>query len=426
MKRNILQIVFLGAFFLTLLFVPGYWISLGGKYTEQSYLEGRRLSALPSLSYKDFKLAVKRVLQGKVKEAGELFFDQFIDRSFQMKFENAAPEQFPYRIQAIRAAKSLERGMIDLAYLFLDDPAVPAGAQSNLYVMRDSSSLISPVRSFSPATRINLNKRIKNYAELIRLYPNQNFYLFYFQRLLDAPVHPLLKYSYNPDAGKSYQYFKANKPEGLIMGDLMLSGMDDHIKYFFRTDHHWNIRGACHAYQEIYKMLAARNPAMGPVLKCEGFKTVPGVRFLGSLARSTLYPIQPEGFEVANLTLPPYRVISNGRVTYYDKGTQDLPENDSGDPYEDLYGLYFGKGTPLKEYIVENGIHRNALILGNSFIKPLESYLSSHYHHTVFINMGVNNKYSLGDILQKYQIDDIIIIGDLDLALSDEDWIINK
>jgi hypothetical protein len=425
MKKYFLQILFLSIFGLALLSVPVYWISLGGKFPENSKIEGRHLSTFPSLSYKNFKIAIKYVLRGKTKEAGDAFFNQFIDRSFQTKFEVATADQFPARITAIQIAKGLERGMIRLAYLFLSDPAIPADTQSNLYVMRDSSRLIYGVKLFTPAVKAMIDTRVQNYTELIQLYPKQKFYVFYFQRLFDSPYHPLINYFNNVDSGQSFQYFKDNKPQKLILGDLLFSGIDDHINYFFNTDHHWNIRGACRAYLEIYKMLAIGYPAISPAMKCDEFITVPDVMFLGSLARETLYPIQPEKFEISDVSLPPYRKIIDRNVTYYTAGPQQLIKNLSHNPYTGLYVKFYGLHVPLKEYIFDNRSQRNAMIIGDSFVNSIEPYLASHYNHTYFVDFRGYEHFSLGEFLKEYHVDDIIIIGDNDVALTDLSWMIN-
>jgi hypothetical protein len=147
--------------------------------------------------------------------------------------------------------------------------------------------------------------------------------------------------------------------------------------------------------------------------------------FLGSLARQSLYPVQAEKFEIANVKLPPYRVISNGKVTYHDQNPQNLTTNSSSNPYTNYYDVYFGVNTPLEEYIFENGSHRNAIIISDSYVHPIAPYLAYHYNHTYFVDFRGYNNFSLGDLLKKYQVDDVIVIGDNVVAFTDEGWIIN-
>jgi hypothetical protein len=425
MIKKILQILFLGLVCLILIIVPGYRIALGGRYQQISYIDGRKLATFPIPSIKKFKLALISIRQGKIKEAGDLFFNQFIDRSFQKYFEKAAADQFPFRIPAIQIAKLFEREMINLAYIFQNDPAIPADTHSELYVMRDSSLLLNSVNTFSPDVKASIDTRIQNYVDLVRLYPEQKFYLFYLQRLYDSPYHPLLKYYNNGDVGQSFQYFKDNKPKGLILGDFLFSSFEDQINYFFRTDHHWNIRGACLGYQEIYKMLSTGYPTISSLLNCDKFITIPNFTFLGSQARQTLYPVQADKFEIANVTLPAYRAISNGVVTYHDQGPQKVISNSCSDPYCDLYGIYFGANIPLEEYIFDNESHLNAIIIHDSYVNPIKPYLAYHYNHTYFVDFRGFVNFSLGDLLKKYQIDDVIIIGDNKLTLTSKDWLIN-
>jgi len=74
-----------------------FWGLTGGNWLEESQLEGRFLSTFPVLSYRDFKTAVKRIFQRMPEEAGDIFFNQLLDKRYQQEFSKAVKEQFPGR-----------------------------------------------------------------------------------------------------------------------------------------------------------------------------------------------------------------------------------------------------------------------------------------------------------------------------------------
>jgi hypothetical protein len=211
-----------------------YWFSLNGHWIKDSILEDRELAVFPQLSTRDFKTAMKRIHQGLYAEARDLFFDQFIDTDFQRKVNKASAEQMLMRIPLVETSRAFERGIIQSAYLPLADKALPTSFNSDIYVARDNSCLMQDPAFFTDADRDAVDARIANYEELLKKFPNINFYVFNIETLPYSPYHPEAPFFPQADAGRSLQYFLAHKPANLTFENFALTSFQDYQDKFFR------------------------------------------------------------------------------------------------------------------------------------------------------------------------------------------------
>lgn len=410
--------------FIILVSVPLLWISLEENVSVVSRIENRSLIAFPSLTFRDFKTAVKRILQGRLEEANQLFFGQFLDRSFQQNIEKAASDQFPFRLDLINITKGVDREVIYLAYSFLSDPVIPADRATGFFVMRDESLLImGPVR-FNQDTRAIIDERIENYAALIEKYPEINFYVYNIQLLQASEYYPMNQYFSDADHGQGLEYFENNIPDSLFMGKMTLSSMEDYFYHFYRTDHHWNIYGILRGYNEIHDLLARNYTDITPALIPVRYVTFPDIQFAGSLARKSFYFLSEE-FEVAEFDFPPYVIMEDGKEINQNHFDTYLRGDYQTTPYLNQYSMFYGNDKALLEYISENGSKRNLLIIGSSFANPLEPLLTSHYHHTYSVDMRHYTDFSFSQFISEHPVDDVLILGDNPVSFSSNKWIIN-
>lgn len=416
-------------FFLVLFSVPVYWV-IPKESNQQalSLIEARSLEEFSNTGG-NLETEVTEVIRKEPKNAIEKIFDryvgQFLNRSLQTVIEKSASDGFPQRLSAISLSKAIDRVIINLVYGNFRDPAIPADMQSGLYVMRDKSFIIREPSKYDESIRKIIDDRIENYKLIISEHPNIDFFLFYYEQLEFSAYHPLNQFFKDSDRGQSFLYFEKNIPPGFIFGKKLLSSYEEHTKYYYRTDHHWNIHGALLAYDGIYELLAQNYPEISLPLKHDDLITFPGIEFLGAFARKTLYPIRAEKFEVLRFELPPYKIFVNGQESAYNKSIQYLAGNYSTVPYTNHYGEYFGEPEALVEYVVDNNSNRNLLIIGNSCSRPLQPMLAYHYHHTYNIDLREYKDFSLSKFLSNYQVDDILILAGNVVGFTNDQWIIN-
>jgi len=415
-------------FFIIILAVPVYWVARGKIEPQRSLMEYRTLAVFPRLEFTDFKMSVKRILQGKFGEANELFFKQFTDQAYQKLFQRAVTEQLPFRSAGIQLSKNLSRVTTRVAYAFQDDPAIPADNRTGVYEIRDEAILIPEPETFRKADRKDIDNKIANYDTSIKLHQNQNFYAFYIEVIEDSAYNPVNEHIFTADAGQSFQYFMENKPDGLMVESLLLNSFEDHAEYFYNTDHHWNVHGMLLGYEKIYNMLAQNYPGITPMQQHDTIYTFPDIEFHGRWARAVFYQIKPgDIFEVPLLDLPPYMILdSDGNEITYNHKDEYLAGEYSRAPFADHYIEYNGKDVNFLEYIFNNGTDRNLLIIGDSFTNAIEPLLASHYHHSYAVDIRHFPDYyfSLSEFLSTHDVDDILVLGGPSVVMHQWRWTI--
>ncbi len=424
MKNNLLQLFFLIAFCFVIFSVPVFWLSQNGNWIPTSPVENRSLQRFPSLPLHDFRIGISKLIKGNFLETYNFILEPFISRSFQAQLDQAVKDQFPFRIFLTTLSKSIERLLIKASYSFVFDPAFPASLTSNYYILKSQPFYIQPPAIFKDSKKQIIDKRIENYAQIIKEHPDVNFYGFYFERMAFAPFNPMARFYPNADNGRSYKYFSLNKPEGLIVSEMHLKDLEDYQAKFFRTDHHWNIRGAWQAYEVVYEMLMKKYPEISPKLILKEFKSIPGLKFCGSYARRTLYPCSPDIFEYAEVSLPKFTTFVNGEEKPFGNKNDYLDGNFSHDKFANHYAEFFGPVVALVEYRFENTSDRNLLIIGGSYKQAMQEFVASHYKNTYAVDLREYEDFSLGKFIKDKKIDDVLVVGDI-IIYGRQGWLIN-
>ena len=417
---------FLSIFFVILLAVPIYWLTKGEIATEESLVEARTLVALQPKSSPNLQRALDLIEEGKLREAAEILINLFTSKSFVNKFEQATSDQFPFRMPAIQFSKILDRGIIKSAYSIVSDPIIPADMTNVIYIDAANNQLIHSPTLFNETTRELIDERIKNYEDLIQAHPEQKFYVYYHQTLHNSNFHPMNQYFPDADKGQSIVYFEDHLPEGLTLEKFLLTSLDDHLKYYYRTDHHWNVYGILHAYEDIYDMISKDFVEISPMLEYKKIVVFPEIDFLGYMARRTFYPIDGDEFAVEIIDIPSHVMLESGqevkespRLVYF-KGQYSMI------PFTNHFNEFYGNVADLIEYTFENDSDRNLLIFGSSFRYALDPLLASHYKKTYCVDLRYYTDFSLSDFLAKHDVDDILIVGDNEVALQNTElWKIN-
>lgn len=416
MKKIIHWILFI-PFLLLVLSPLSYWVSRNGSRDQYSELEVRNLAQFPEINPDSFQANPNN------RNCPEDELCVF-DRSLQKAVDDALSDQFPLRIKLIQLARALERYQIHAAYALLPDPAIPADLDNDYLIMRDEPVFIQYPLPRSWVSTQTINERIDNYQQVMDKYPGIHFSIFYLERMAFAPYNPAAEYFSGSDKRSSFHYFMENKPDGLGISTLLLDNYQDFKQNFFRTDHHWNARGAWQGYQRIYDMLAENYPEISPKLQLKEFRTVEGVNFCGSYARRTLVPCQPEPFEVAIVDLPPYRSFIDGEEQPVGNRQEYLAGDFESEIYTNHYAQYYGFVEDQITFEFDNGSDRNLLIIGNSYTQAVQLFIAAHYHRTYIVNFRENSDFNLAEFLENHQVDDVLILGDI-LTYGRAEWVID-
>lgn len=421
MRRSNKPYLFLIVIFsLMILSVLPYWFLRGPNPYQRSWLEGRYLEDFQILN-RGFKTALVELVRGNPENAKQLFSEQFVLMNFQADLESAAMDQFPFRYALIQSAKTIDRGLISAAYLFLPDPAIPADMRSEFFITRDRSAIMFSPTIYDQGVLQQIDSRIENYAALIGAYPDIHFNVYYIERLQNTPYHPLDSMSDNFERGRYYQYFIERIPPGLVVEKFDIDSYESYFENFYHTDHHWNTLGVLSAYQEIHAMLAKNYPEISEPKVYDDFITFDDIKFQGSEARKSFHSIS-EPFTVVDYDLGPYQVFENGQEVVYGGSTEYFNHHYVLDPYFNHYEAFYGGDRALLEFVFENTPDRNLLVIGNSYDNALLPLLASHYHHTYDVDLRYYPDFKMGDFLAEHPVDDVLIIGENSFAFSSQKY----
>ena len=315
-------------------------------------------------------------------------------------------------------------------YVF-DESVIKIGeiGSTDVFLTEKTGVLFPGPRRFRASEREVLDEKIKQYRKIIRNHPELNFYAFYLELIQFSEHNPVNGDYPNADAGQSLEYFLANKPKDLTFETLPLNSFQDHINYYFRTDHHWNVHGMLAGYERIYNMLEKNYKDMSPMKVPRKMHTFRNIEFVGTWARELGYEAEPEPFEVAVMDLPPYKVFdsSGNEIDYGHK--DEYFEGMYGDEfYTDHYIDFYGADDiGYLKIVSQNGSDRNLLIIGDSFANSIEPLIASHYYHTYCIDIRRLPDYyfSISEFLAEHEVDDVLILGGAEVVLFTWRWTIN-
>jgi hypothetical protein len=428
-KDNLLKKVtpfVLTLFFIILLFVPFSLVTNFGSAPAESVVEARTLVALEPASNPNLSRAMTFFEEGNFRAAFEILLNLYTSASFVNNFEQATNDQFPFRMSIIQFSKALDRQLIKLAYSATRDTVIPADTTSDIYFDSENNQLVFSPTLFNESIVTQIDERVQNYKELIKANPNHSFSVYYHQTLHNSEFHPLTEVFSDADKGQGINYFEKNLPDNLSLKKFMLTSMDDHLQYYYRTDHHWTVDAILLAYEEIHDLLSSNYPEISPILEIKSTHQFEDIEFLGLLARRTFFPIKGDDFSVEIVDFPPNEMYIRGNLITADLRSRYFSGDYSMIPYTNHFNEFYGNVTYLIEYRYDNDSNRNLLIIGSSFRNALDPLLASHYNHTYCIDLRYNTNFSLSEFLAEHDVDDILIIGDNAVAFEDiEYWKIN-
>jgi hypothetical protein len=182
----------------------------------------------------------------------------------------------------------------------------------------------------------------------------------------------------------------------------------------YKTDHHLNAWGADFLYKQVLDLLPPPDGAGSTASDSVRYRTLPGVRFYGSIARKALgYTGICDTVEVADLDLPEMTVTVDG---------QPLPRT-SREDYErgiipagrfyNHYGGCFGTDYGVVTYTCPSAPPRTLLSVGDSFDNCIEPMLASHYRTAYF----VDRRHYMRDLGEPFDIDAFIVAKSVDDVL---------
>ncbi len=189
---------------------------------------------------------------------------------------------------------------------------------------------------------------------------------------------------------------------------LKIGSVEDHQKYFYKSDEHWKAAGAYQGYVDIIDMIS-KDYELGPIKEIEK-EIVYDREFKGNISSKI-------GMVGSSDKLEDYILKGLGEYDYFANGNKiDLNEakelyaaNGNDTVYSD-YDLYFGDNYFLREFDFHQDDKPNILIFADSYINTNMSWIASHFNKTLIIDLRAKpNDFNLDYYINEYDIDIALI-----------------
>ena len=198
--------------------------------------------------------------------------------------------------------------------------------------------------------------------------------------------------------------FINNINSNIKVSEFKVDNEADYQKYFYKTDHHYNMDGALLSYYQILEMLNKKDNKSYQV-------TAHKINYLGSMAKSSYLKDINDNFYTSDFNLNNYDILVDGKIndTYKPKDIKI-----SSNPFYDEYVHYYNGLFGLVTYDFHKNNNDNLLILEDSYGWQIDDLIASHYDKTYRIDLRYynfnNSKLSLNEFIKENNIKDVLFI----------------
>ncbi len=370
-------------FLLIILLIGGISI-LFGPQKDMSEAEKRTLSTTSNIVLNaDIDTSINNVLKDQFFQRDNLMKVYYNSKLFFNKVANKT-------LDFIRGVKNGET--ISADYTYLTDNIIDIGDGyliNNILVYDEENYKLTCQRGY------NLN-------EVSLKYPDIKMYVYFPTKLEEILEVGDTNYGLNYRQG-----FLRELNENITYSALNITTIDEHKEYFYKTDFHWNGKGAYLGYSDIINMIGQDFDIGNPKeIKEEITYDYPwqgGTS--GEIAHTgdSDYIIDLELQDIGD-----YTYYVNGVESEYASAKKYYKEHGNDTEYSD-YDFYFGDNSFERRFEFNNKSKPNILIFCDSLSNVTQEWIASHFNTTVFIDLRANDgSFNLDELLKKYDIDIIL------------------
>lgn len=341
----------------------------------------------------------------------DLSVDQIEDGLFMSEFETYYTDHFPSRDRWLSAYVSIQ--------MLTNQSSI-----NDLHILEDD--WIMPVISTAGQKKSDMDEAISKIDEFSSFLEKQDIEFYYFalphKRTTLAFLYPTY---FNVNDEKDLNYFFTELEDR----DIVAINMVEHFKnqfteeelksLYFKTDHHWNMRGAFEGYKIIIKSLEQHSDHFisdGDDLLKESYSLEcisANKTFKGSLNRQLYMKVNTSDDDqnMCIMNREPlfsnYEVIADGeKVSAFDLFASHL---ESQKPDEYTYGNIFTYDKAEIEII--NPARKdgaNLLVIKNSYTNPLTFHLAQNFYKTVIFDPRHYDEMTLNEYIEQNDFDIVI------------------
>lgn len=348
--------------------------------------------------------------------------------SFQTSLESATGDRLPGLTLIVKNYRDISRIIEKLSLQFFPEswaPVLPAGG--NIIATRNYNRLLHSGLINSR----DLNLRLIEKANYYNTVSNQNPSVHFFVIPIVTAENWLAESS---DYYKNKTRVLNGTKSATIFGSLLSSRIkyswigkglssENALELFYKTDHHFSMRGAYYAYCEIMNTLESKGYSFELLFPNNWF-TLPDVDFRGSFSRlAGAFDGIKDNFEDASFNLPELTVQTSTHEDFRGDKERYLNGNIPSGLFVNHYSKYFGGNRGLVKYSCISAPERNILVISDSFDNSMEPLIASHYRNTYFLDLRyykaeIGETFILSDFIFKNSICDVLFFGSQNLVFG--------
>ncbi|MBQ6450998.1 MAG: hypothetical protein IJJ29_03650 [Solobacterium sp.] len=293
-----------------------------------------------------------------------------------------------YRIKLL-CGRPFNSGSIGIPYRYLS---------SNVIELDDGYLINDPL--FADEDKLfTASSRGWNVSELKQQYPDTDVYVYFPTRIEETIADGMLY----------RETFKKQLVPGIRTGELNNTTLEDHQKYFYRSDYHWNVYGAYQGYTDIIRMIAQDYDIGEPLPVGEEISF--DYPFHGNISSQIGHLGKADHITDYRLSgIGEYTLTANGEVIDLNESKRRYAAEGNHTQYSD-YDLYFGNNYFERIFDFKQPERPNILIFADSYVNILQEWLASHFNRTVILDLRTRpDDFSLDYYMKEYDIDLVLIL----------------
>lgn len=412
--------------FLTIIF--GFAIASGfSPHKEVSAIENRKLSGLPDVSLE--AVTTPRFFE----DMNQYFNDQVVLRN-----EMVSSYQKQQNSKLFNAML-FENMLRDSTQHKPEDGTVVTDSRvvSNLVLINSKWILPVPDKVVHTSEIDAATAKLKDAVAFAEAQKTEAFFVFNPSRTISL-MHLYPPYLQTDAYVRSRDYFlsKLGKQVNVVdirskWGSFTNAQLEE---LYLETDHHWNIKGAFLAYQEMIRELSKRSTQFkGEPMSLTDIdvSTFEKGSFDGSYNRQSNFAVNTQTADRTMIYEPKVPFAFQKFEVINGDGTQTIRDFNDFYGYKKgqnpvTYGTFFGGDR--RKIIYENpkaGNQLNVLLLKDSFMNPITPYLAQNFNKLTVYDNRYYPEFSLKNILSSEHYD-ILIIALHDDNLYSQNYVFEK
>ncbi len=343
-------------------------------------------------------------------KVGKLSIESYQDGSFQKQFRDALNDQVLLQGTMKKTyntlTSSFEKAILLKALSGIDDRYISfkGGRLFGDYIVYSPSNLDKIEKS--------LDNKVKNISSQVKAHKDIDFYVYYIEKDTDINLET------NQKTGV-YEYLEQEfAQQGITFSGYKVNDFSEFAKNFYKTDHHWNCRGAYQGYVGVLELLEVKADA----LQVKG-ELLLDYSFSGSKAKTMgATELFKEKFPVYEFEYPLMGIKIDGQnADDYGKQLLYITETQPSISYGDYYGWDNGEII----FDTYDSTKENLLVIGESYDNAILKLLASHFSKTYSIDLRnyeslLGEKFSFSQYVKEHKIDKVLLIGNVDYFTMEE------